>query len=61
MFKNLSFKRKLQITIGFLSLAALSSVGFLSYELIHNTKEDKKELLEAAAKSIADKVDQLEP
>ncbi len=57
MFSKLSFKAKLQLVLGFLSLMALANVGYLAFLLQKDLIADKSKLLERSAESIADKVD----
>ncbi len=57
MFGNWSFKRKLQVAIGALSLVALLTSGFLTYELYHDTIHIKSDIVTGAADGIADKID----
>lgn len=57
MFGNWSFKRKLQVAIGALSLVALMTSGFLTYKLYSDSINMKSQLLGDSAAGIADKID----
>lgn len=57
MFGNWSFKKKLQIAIGALSLVSILTSGFLTYKLYNDSISMKAQLLGEAADGIADKID----